>query len=82
MVRTARRTAGWDAAIRWIGNHETNLDTYCSVDLSEGGIRVLPDLEIKSCHMLNDLAASMQAEDMGLMDLVIYEEGMVPRQRS
>jgi DNA-binding NtrC family response regulator len=76
MVKTALRH-DWDAAIRMLKRKRRVVDnTYQPVDLSPDGVALMPDFEIRQGRMLERLAIRKPNEEMGLMDLVIYDEVM------
>jgi len=52
------------------------MDAYSTVDLSPDGVALMPDFEIREGSMLTYLAEKIPAAEMGLMDLVVYEEAM------
>ena len=76
VVKTAFRHKNWDPAIEMLRRSESPEDTYSTVDLSPDGVALMPDFEIRQGRSLEHLAERIPAEEMGLMDLVIYEEAM------
>jgi two-component system, NtrC family, response regulator AtoC len=75
MVTTALRH-GWDSGIRMLKRNRRAGDNGQPVDLSPDGVALMPGFEIRLGRMLNRLAGKNPIEEMGLMDLVIYDEVM------
>jgi DNA-binding NtrC family response regulator len=76
IVKTALRLNNWDLAIEMLSNSENPVDTYSTVDLSLDGVALMPDFEIKERCMLERMIERIPDPEMGLMDLVVYEEAM------
>ncbi len=75
MVQSAIRR-GWDAAIGLLKRRARIVDAHRSFDLSPDGVALMPDFEIRQGSMLERLAEKASIEEMGLMDLVVYDEVM------
>jgi DNA-binding NtrC family response regulator len=75
-VEMALRGNGWDAAIRSLKGGKRKSANYPVVDLSLDGAALMPDFEIENDRMLDRSVESVPVEEMGLMDLVIYEEAI------
>jgi DNA-binding NtrC family response regulator len=82
LVCAARRLADWDAAIGRLQNGTAAPPPHGPVDWSTDGIALMPDFEIRSRRMLDELTTSLQSDEMGLMDLVFYEEVLAGPKRS
>lgn len=78
IVKTALRLNDWDSAINLLNRTENPVDSYPTVDLSLDGISLMPDFEIRRGRMLECLEERLPTEEMGLMDLVIYEGAIPP----
>lgn len=78
IVRTAIRLNDWDPAIKMLNQTENPVDSYSALDLSIDGVSLIPDFEISQRRILERLKERIPAEEMGLMDLVIYEGAMSP----
>lgn len=76
IVKTALRLNNWDPAIDMLNCSENPGDTYSTVDLSPDGVALMPDFEIKEGRVLERLAERTPDAEIGLMDLVVYEEAM------
>lgn len=76
IVKTALRLNNWDPAIDMLNCSENPVDTYSTVDLSPDGVALMPDFEIKEGRVLERLADRTPDAEIGLMDLVVYEEAM------
>ncbi len=76
VVKTALRLNDWDSAISMLKHRQHPLGNYSTVDLTPDGVALMPDFEIRQRCTLERLAARLPDEEMGLMDLVIYEEAM------
>ncbi|BBO67746.1 hypothetical protein DSCA_16760 [Desulfosarcina alkanivorans] len=75
VVRTAFHR-DWDAAINRLKNGRPLVDGGRTVELFSDGVALMPDFEIRQGCMLEHLARKNPIEEMGLMDLVIYDEVM------
>lgn len=75
MVQSALRR-GWDAAIGLLKRRARVVDAYRPLDLSPDGVALMPDFEIRRGSMLERWAEKTPIEEMGLMDLVVYDEVM------
>ncbi|WP_319404721.1 sigma 54-interacting transcriptional regulator [uncultured Desulfosarcina sp.] len=78
IVKTALRLNDWDSAINMLNRTENPMDSYSTVDLSIDGVSLMPDFEIRKGRLLELLEERIPAEEMGLMDLVIYEGAVSP----
>jgi len=78
IVKTALRLNDWDSAIVMLNNTGNPVDSYSTVDLSLDGVSLMPDFEIRKGRMLECLEERLPTEEMGLMDLVIYEGAISP----
>jgi DNA-binding NtrC family response regulator len=76
IVKTALQLNNWDSAIDMLTSGKPSANTHCTVDLSADGVPLMPDFEIRQSPVLERLAEKIPAEEMGLMDLVLYEEAM------
>ena len=50
------------------------MEDYATINLTPDGIALMPDFEITQGRMLKRLSERVPADELGLMDLVIYEE--------
>lgn len=78
VVKAVIRRNDWDWAINMLNDGTNSGDTFSAVDLSPDGVALMPDFEIRQGRMLERLEERIPAEEMGLMDLVIYEGAMSP----
>ena len=76
IVKTALRLNNWDSAINMLNHRRSTVDIYSAVDLSPDMVALMPDFEIKEGSLLKYLAEKIPTAEMGLMDLVVYEEAM------
>lgn len=76
IVKTALRLNNWDPAIDMLNSGGNPMDTCSTVDLSLDGVALMPDFEIKAGHVLEHVAERAPDAEIGLMDLVVYEEAM------
>lgn len=78
IVKAALRLNDWDSAINMLNHTGNALDSYSTVDLSIDGVSLMPDFEIRKGCVLESLEERIPAEEMGLMDLVMYEGTISP----
>ncbi len=76
IVKRALRLNDWDSAIDILNCCENPVDTYPPVDLSPELVGLMPDFEIKAGRVLERLVQGTPAAEIGLMDLVVYEEAV------
>ncbi len=74
VVRTAIRLNDWGAAISMLNCKKDAIESYSGVDLSSDDVTLMPDFEIRHGRVLERLAIGTPVEEMGLMDLVVFEE--------
>ena len=54
--------------------HHGKKDSYAVVNLTADSVALMPHFEITQGNMLERLSEKIPAEELGLMDLVLYEE--------
>ena len=74
VVRQALRFKDWDAALDRLTHRNGAVDDYAAINLTPDGVALMPDFEITQGRMLKRLSERVPADELGLMDLVIYEE--------
>ena len=73
-VRRAIRFNDWTTAIGQLDDDSGKAHGCATIDLTSDGVSLMPDFEITQRQVLERLSERVPAEDLGLMDLVIYEE--------
>jgi DNA-binding NtrC family response regulator len=73
VVSRAIQSNDWDAAIDDILHHGKK-DGYAVVNLTADSVALMPHFEITQGNMLERLSEKIPSEELGLMDLVLYEE--------
>ena len=73
VVSRAIQSNDWDAAIDDI-LHRGRKGRYAVVNLTADSVALMPHFEITQGNMLERLSEKVPAEELGLMDLVLYEE--------
>lgn len=76
VVQRALRDNDWDDAIRSLSRSGNEAADYSTINLTPDGIALMPDFEINQGSLLESLSERYSKEEMGLMDLLIYEEVM------
>ena len=74
IVSRAIRSNDWDGALDML--NQDRKDAYAGVNLTTDSLALMPHFEITQGNMLERLSEKVPAEDLGLMDLVLYEEIM------
>ena len=74
MVQRAAHGSDWEAAVRSLENRERKGTDYTGINLTPDGVALMPDFEITQGRLLDSLSKRLPNEEMGLMDLLIYEE--------
>jgi len=72
VVRRAIQVNDWDAAIDLLSHGRE--DSYAVVNLTTDSLALMPHFEITEGNMLDQLSEKVPVEELGLMDLVLYEE--------
>ncbi|BBO74313.1 hypothetical protein DSCW_17300 [Desulfosarcina widdelii] len=73
VVSRAIQSGDWDVAIDDVLRHGRK-DSYAVVNLTADSVALMPHFEITQGNMLERLSEKVPAEELGLMDLVLYEE--------
>ena len=81
VVRQALKFNDWDAAIDRLNRRNAAVDDYATINLTPDGVALMPDFEITQGRMLKRLSERVPADELGLMDLVIYEEVIANKKR-
>ena len=74
LVRRAVRFDDWDAALATLGSGGGAKDNYAVTQLTPESVALMPHFEVTCGSMLETLSDKMVPEELGLMDLVLYEE--------
>jgi len=74
LVRRAVRFNDWDAALATLNGGEGLKDGYAAAHLTPESVVLMPHFEVTRGSMLEQLSERMAPEELGLMDLVLYEE--------
>jgi len=72
VVSRAIRSNDWNEAIAML--HQNRVDDYAVINLKTDSLALMPHFEITQGNMLDQLSEKVPAEELGLMDLVLYEE--------
>ncbi|WP_319524791.1 sigma 54-interacting transcriptional regulator [uncultured Desulfosarcina sp.] len=72
VVSWAIRSNDWNEAITML--RQDREDDYSVINLTTDGLALMPHFEITRGNMLDKLSEKIPAEELGLMDLVLYEE--------
>lgn len=70
----------WSTAIGQMGEETGKVHGCAAIDLSSDGVALMPEFEITQRRTLELLSERAPAEELGLMDLVIYEELIARRE--
>jgi DNA-binding NtrC family response regulator len=70
----------WRAAVGQIGEDAGKVHGGAAIELTSDGVALMPEFEITQRRMLELLSERAPAEELGLMDLVIYEELIAGRE--
>lgn len=71
VVNRAIQSNDWDDAIDTL--HQNREDPHAAVNLTTDSLTLMPHFEITQGNMLDQLSEKIPAEELGLMDLVLYE---------
>ena len=74
LVKRAVRFNDWDAALATLNDDGEGQDDYTITHLTPESVALMPHFEITCGSMLDDLSEKTPSEELGLMDLVWYEE--------
>ena len=74
LVRHAVRSNDWDAALAVFTSGQRGKDDYLATHLTPESIALMPHFEVTRDSMLEQLSDKIAPEELGLMDLVLYEE--------
>jgi DNA-binding NtrC family response regulator len=73
-VGRAIRLNDWTAAIDQLDEGDDKAHDGATLNLTSDGVALMPDFEITQRRMLERLSERVPTEEVGLMDLLIYEE--------
>ncbi len=74
LVARAVRCNDWDAAIATLHAGEDLLDDYAVTHLTPESAALMPHFEVRRGRLLERLSEKISPGELGLMDLVLYEE--------
>ena len=74
LVRRAVRFNDWDAALATLNGGEGLKSNPGATHLTPESVALMPHFEVTHGSMLEQLSTKMDPEELGLMDLVLYEE--------
>ena len=74
LVARAVHDKDWDAAIATLDGGQSERDNYAITQLTPESAALMPHFEVRRGHLLERLSEKVAPEELGLMDLVWYEE--------
>ncbi len=74
VVQRAAHGGDWEAVVRTLEHKEREMTDYTAINLTPDGVALMPDFEITQGRLFHSLSERLPDDEMGLMDLLIYEE--------